>query len=190
MADTDNTEPIEQDDQQAATDDQTTETEQGAKPGEYRGAGSKDALKADLARERDKRQAFEQQLADMRAGFAKALGIEQPEAMTPEQMTEKVTAAQKGEAEARRNLAVYQRAAGAGANPTALLDSASFLAAVGQVDPADPAAIDAAIRAAVESNPALAAQPKSGAGWGDAMAGRNTQQPTDADSEALSILGF
>ena len=167
----------------------TPETPQGETPNEdYRGAGSKDALKSDLARERDKRQELERTVNAMRNGFAQALGLE-PEAATPEQMAEQLRNAQAQAATAARQLAIYQTAGTAGANPAALLDSASFLRTVEQIDPSDHAALTTAIKAAVDANPALAAQKGAGAGWTDAAQGR-TPQISNADQEALTVLGF
>lgn len=59
---------------------------------------------------------------------------------------------------AKVELAVYRNAAAAGADPTAILDSASFNRTVAQVDPDDASAIQAAIKEAVKNNPRLAAQ--------------------------------
>jgi hypothetical protein len=66
--------------------------------GDDEGKGGKDALKADLAKERDKRQALEgtvQQMqasqAAMQEAFAKALGIKPEEASDSDKLAEQVT---------------------------------------------------------------------------------------------------
>ena len=76
------------------------------------------------------------------------------------------------------------------ADPKALADSASFLRAIRSLDPADDDAIAAAIRQAVEAHPAYKTQPAQApsAGWRDATAA--TPPVTNADAEALRILGF
>ena len=122
--------------------------------------------------------------------IASALGLK--EAATPEQLTSQLTETQQAARAKDVQLAVLRRSGQLGANPDALLDSASFLAAAQAIDPADPDAVDQAIRAADEHNPALAAstQPAPGAGWSDAVAGRNTPPINDSDAEALRVLGF
>ena len=129
-------------------DAQQPETGQGD---DYKGAGSKDALKADLARERDARQALAQQLDQFKAGLAQALGIESEQA-TPDQLAEQLTAAQAETASAKVQLAVF-RAAPAGVDANALLDSQQFLAAIGKADPADVGALSTIVTDFVAANP-------------------------------------
>jgi len=64
----------------------------------------------------------------------------------------KVTAAETRAANAERRLAVHAAASTHDANPAALLDSASFLAALEAIDASDADAIGAAIKTAVESD--------------------------------------
>ena len=76
------------------------------------------------------------------------------------------------------------------ADPKRLLDSVSFRESIKDVDPRDSAAIAAAIKQAVDTNPALAKPTPGPAGWGDAVAGRTPQQHTTQDAQALTVLGF
>lgn len=125
--------------------------------------GDKEAILGDLARERDKRQALETSVTQMQEAqqqqmdaIAKALGLKQddepadPAALTAQIETEKAAAR-----EARLHLAVYQAAGTAGADGARLLDSASFLRSIAEVDPTDAAAVDAAIKQAVDANEAF-----------------------------------
>lgn len=93
--------------------------------------------------------------------IAKALGLK-PDDTPPDpqklaqQLTDeqaKVTAAETRAAEAERQLAVFKAAPGVEANALALLDSASFLRDIAEIDPADEAKVTEAIAAAVEKNP-------------------------------------
>jgi len=129
------------------------------------GKGGKDAILADLAKERDKRQGLETDLQTLKDSqqsqldaIAKALGLkpdDQP--ADPAKLTADITAAQADAREARQQLAVYRNAAANEANPDALLDSASFLRSMADVDPTDADAVNAAIKAAVEGNPGFKA---------------------------------
>lgn len=131
------------------------------------GKGGKDSVLADLAKERDKRQALESKVSELQTAqqsqldaIAKALGLKQDDTPPdPAALAAQVTAEQTRAREAAVQLAVYRSAAAAGGNPDALLDSASFLAAVKAVDPADVAAVAAAVKEAVAANPRLAADP-------------------------------
>ena len=107
-----------EDTQQETVDETTTETSD-------EGKGSKQAVLADLAKERDARQALAAQLDQLKMGLASALGISQQTEVTPEQLTEQLTAAQKQAKTAETRLAVYQ-ATPAGVDADALLDSQAF----------------------------------------------------------------
>jgi len=90
--------------------------------------------------------------------IAKALGLkpdDQP--ADPAKLTADITAAQADAREARQQLAVYRNAAANEANPDALLDSASFLRSMADIDPTDADAVNAAIKAAVDGNPGFKA---------------------------------
>ena len=130
------------------------------------GKGGKDAILADLARERDKRQTLEQTVSEMQTAqqaqldaIAKALGLKEDTPPDPEALTAQVQAEQAKAREAAVQLAIYRNAAAAEANPDLLLDSASFLRSIADVDPADAAAVSAAIKAAVDANPLFKAAP-------------------------------
>lgn len=130
------------------------------------GKGSKDAVLADLAKERDKRQELEQKVTELTSAqqqqmdaIAKALGLKADEPPDPAVLAEQVTQEQAKAREASVQLAVYRNAAAHEANADALLDSASFLRSLAEVEPTDAAAVNAAIKAAVEANPLLKAAP-------------------------------
>ena len=183
MADSEGTEAGEQPtsaEQTPQNDAQQPETGQGD---DYKGAGSKAALQADLIEERGKRQALAQQLDQFKAGLAQALGIEEAKA-TPEQLAEQLTAAQAETATARVQLAIY-RAAPAGVDVSALLDSASFTRSLAGIDPSDSEAITAKVTAFVEANPTRFATTNPGAGARDVHAGGGGNQSPPPDLNTL-----
>jgi|GEM_PF-3086637 len=124
------------------------------------------AIRNDFKAERAKRQAAETALstsaeaarAELTASIAKALGLNKDETPDPVKLTEQLTTQTAEARQARVELAVY-RAAGSIADPSALLDSTSFLASLKDIDPTDSAAVTAAITSAVASNPRLGAAP-------------------------------
>lgn len=139
-----------------------------------KGKGGKDALLADLAKERDRRQELEQRFADAETqrreqmdAFAKALGLKPDDtpadpAKLAEQISAeqaKATAAEARAVEAERRLAVFQAAPALEGNALALLDSASFLTSINEIDPTDAEKLGAAITAAIEKNPLFKANP-------------------------------
>ncbi|TFV32293.1 hypothetical protein E4K10_18190 [Streptomyces sp. T1317-0309] len=69
-----------------------------------------------------------------------------------------ITNGQTATQQATIQTAVYRAAAAAGADPVALLDSSAAMAALGAVNVNDPAALTAAIQAAVTANPHIAAR--------------------------------
>ncbi|MBN8883476.1 MAG: hypothetical protein J0H73_14320 [Salana multivorans] len=99
--------------------------------------------------------------------IATALGLKKDDGQAPtvESLTEQLTTAtastQQAQTDARAarvELAVYRAATGHSADPAALLDSRAFLAKLADLDPADAdfqTKIDAAIKAAVDTNPKL-----------------------------------
>ena len=94
------------------------------------GAGSKDAVLADLKAEREKRQALQAELEasqDFRAKLTELLGGK-PEQQDPAELARQAVAERD---EARRLNAVYQ-AAPAGTDVAALLDSMSFRAGLAE----------------------------------------------------------
>lgn len=76
----------------------------------------------------------------------------------PEELTRQLTAEQAKARQTAVELAVYRTARDAGGDPDALLDSRQFAAAVADLDPADLDGIKAAVTAAVQANPKLAAE--------------------------------
>lgn len=145
------------------------------------------------ARTTAKQTAADEARAELAQTIGKALGVVKDDApVDPADLTQQITTSQAEAKQARVELAVFRNAAEAGGDPAALLDSASFLEKVANLDPADPAAIAAAIAAAVEANPRLGAagtatrppghNPAQGAGSGVTQAG----QLTEADLERLT----
>lgn len=128
-------------------------------------------LLADLAAERDKRQAAQAASTASDAKLAAvlaALGLGGADAaqQSPEQIA---SAAQASEKAARLELAAY-RGAPPNVNVAALLDSRAFSEALGKLDPANGPAITAAIVDYVKDKPQfLTGRP--GAGTSDAAAG-------------------
>jgi len=74
-----------------------------------------------------------------------------------------LTQSQADAAASKRELAVYKAASAAGADPSKLLDRASFLTSIQAIDPTDGAAIKAAIQAAVAADATLKAARAAGA---------------------------
>ena len=126
----------------------TTATETGA--GE--GRGGKDSILADLAKERDARQAAEQKNTDLLEQFKKALGLSS-ETDDPKVMAEQLKSSQSDAQGAKLQLAIYRSQTGKTADVDALLDSRSFQDQIGKVDPGNPAAVEAAVSAFLEQNP-------------------------------------
>lgn len=144
---------------------------------------------AEVATERQKRHAAEAAAAQAQAAaaaqlesFKKALGLS--EGQTPEQLQAAAATAQQTAKEAQAKLSVFQLAKDAGGDAHALLDSASFLNSIKTIDPADNAAMTAAIKAAVESNNNLALRRVAPGGSHDAGqgGGGGASQPTISDA--------
>ena len=144
-----------------------------------------------------KKQAADDARAELTQSLAKALGIVKDEPLDPAQLTQELTAAQSTARQAQVDLAVYRNAATAGADPSALLDSSSFLKSLADIDPNDAAAVQVAITAAVTANPRLGAEteprtpapnPAQGAAGGGAP-GLDDQiaAATKAGNHALAI---
>ncbi|NUO36443.1 MAG: hypothetical protein HOQ27_15440 [Dermatophilaceae bacterium] len=184
MADADNTVDQSTEDVKDAPDVDQNPDESGPEDDNKLGEGGKRALQA----EREARKALERQIADLQAAqqqqldaLAKALGLKSDDTPPdPAKLTEQLTAEQTRAREAAVQLAVYRNASEHGANPDALLDSASFLRAVTDVDPTDAKAVGEAIKAAVEANPRLAADgTKPRTPRPDPTQGRQSGQPLD-----------
>ncbi|UFS59480.1 hypothetical protein [Subtercola endophyticus] len=119
--------------------------------------------RAEAASHRTKATTLEQQ----KQAILVAAGIKADEADPVE-----VAKTSKAEAAAaRRELAVFKSAAAIGADPTKLLDRASFLTSINGIDPSDGAALKTAIEAAVNADSTLKAARAAGASAIDTPAG-------------------
>src|SRR5690348_12343837 len=139
-----------------------------------------------------KAQAAEEARKELAQTIGKALGFVEDEQMDPARLTESLTTAQAEAKRARVELAVFRAAGAVNGDPSALLDSTSFLASLNSVDPADTAAVQAAIATAVADNPRLGAatgprtpapNPAQGAGAGGPAGG--PPQLTKADLDRM-----
>jgi hypothetical protein len=146
----------------------------------------------------DRVNAKAQAATDARQQILKDLGlIKDDEVADPAKIAAQLAASGADARQARVELAVY-RAAGTIADPGALLDSTSFLVSLKDIDPADSAAVTAAITAAVESNPRLGAAsegngpraPRPDPSQGSGANGRSVASPAAAFASLLkSQLG-
>ena len=143
------------------------------KSDDYKGAGSKEQLKSDLAGERKKRQELEARVDQLTAGLTQALGIKGDEGakLTPEQLTEQLNTASAERDAASRQLAVFT-AAPDGVDVKALLDSRSFLDHLDKAAPSSPEEISTAVASYVAANPRFKARSGS---LGDIAAGHGRQ---------------
>jgi hypothetical protein len=107
--------------------------------------------------------AAEKAQQDLTEKLSVALGLKPDAAADPAALTQSLTQAQATAQQAARELAIFKAAASAGADPSKLLDSNSFTTSVSGIDPADGAAVAAAIKAAVDANPSLKAARAAGA---------------------------
>ncbi|KQR97687.1 MAG: hypothetical protein J0I33_07730 [Microbacterium ginsengisoli] len=113
--------------------------------------------------------------------LAVALGLKPDAATDPAALTASLTKAQQDAVTSARELAVFKQAAAAGADPSKLLDRASFLTSIGGIDPTDGAAIKAAIDAAVTADQTLKATRAVGASTVETPGGTGEQgQITEA----------
>lgn len=96
---------------------------------------------------------------ELAQSIGKALGLVKDEPLDPAKLTEELTASQSAAKQARVELAVYRAAGAVKGDPSALLDSTSFLRSLDGIDPSDTAAVQAAITTAVAANPRLGAAP-------------------------------
>lgn len=143
------------------------------------GRGSNAQVLADLARERDARQAAEtertalkgqlDELGVFKSGLAQLLGQKEDD-LKPEELKRQLSQVQESSSATARELAVFRLASGQGGNPELLADSASFLRSIQGIDPSDTGKMQAAIKEAVEKNSAYRAT-TPGRGSGDAGAG-------------------
>ncbi|MFD9863476.1 hypothetical protein [Streptomyces alboflavus] len=136
------------------------------------------AARAEAGKQRvtAKQRAADEARTQLAQDIGRALGVvPEGEQADPAHLTEQLTASQAQARQTAVELAVYRAAAAAGADPDALLDSRTFAASLADVDPADAAAVTAAITTAVTANPKLAAAaagpPRGGAEFHGAPAG-------------------
>ncbi|WP_371652492.1 MULTISPECIES: hypothetical protein [unclassified Streptomyces] len=132
------------------------------------------AARAEAGKQRvtAKEKAAEEARTQLAQDIGRALGIvPEGEPADPAQLTAQLTASQAQARQTAVELAVYRHAAAAGGDADALLDSRTFAASLAEVDPADTAAVQAAITAAVTANPKLAAAPAAPARGGAEFSG-------------------
>ena len=131
------------------------------------GKGSKTAVLADLAAERDKRQAAERtatETADKLDRVLAALGMkDDPQQVDPDRLAADLRARDL-------ELAVVRTAAGV-ADVDALLDSRGFLATLESIDPSDRDAVKAHVTEYVTAHPRFAVATPKTQGARDAAAG-------------------
>ncbi|MGA5272286.1 hypothetical protein ACPCKL_00525 [Streptomyces cellulosae] len=150
-------------------------------------------LRTQVDEEKTKRTALETQFSEFMGKFGQLFGGGEEKKLTPEQIAQKAQESDQQARAATVKLAVFQTAGKHGADPEALLDSASFERAINKLDPtADTFAanVEAAIKKAVENNPRLKAQgaPPVPAKGGVDMAGGTSgkRQLTAAEVAKLS----
>ncbi|MFD5711332.1 hypothetical protein ACFWHW_13195 [Streptomyces pharetrae] len=150
-------------------------------------------LRTQVDEEKTKRTALETQFSEFMAKFGQLFGGGEEKKLTPEEIAQKAQESDQQARQATVKLAVFQTASKHGADPEALLDSASFERAISKLDPtADTFAanVEAAIKKAVEANPRLKAQsqqqapPKGGFDMNNGTAGK--RQLTAAEVEKLA----
>ena len=131
---------------------ETPDTTPEATEAEETGRGSKDAVLADLARERAKRKEADQKLAAVEAKLSKlaeALGVEATETVDPDALAADL-AAQK------RENAVLRAGAALHLDTDALLDSRRFTDGLADIDPSDGDAVKAYLEGFIREHPQYA----------------------------------
>lgn len=101
--------------------------------------------------------AGEQAQKDLSEKIAVALGLKPDAAQDPAALTASLQKEQAERLKAARELAVFKTAAATGADPSKLLDRASFLSSIDGIDPSDGAAIKTAVEAAIAADATLKA---------------------------------
>jgi alkylhydroperoxidase family enzyme len=118
--------------------------------------------------------------------LAVALGLKPDASLDPAALTASLTEAQSKATRSARELAIFKAAAATGADPSRLLDSNSFMSSVSGLDPADGAAVTAAITAAVAANPNLKAVLAAAASGTELGGTGETGQITEAQLAQMS----
>lgn len=151
------------------------------------------------ARTTAKAQAADEARNELAQSIGKVLGIVKDDApVDPVKLTEQLTAQTTAARQAQVELAVFRNADAAKGDPLALLDSRNFLAKLKDIDPADSAAVVAAMTAAIAETPRLgsapgtrlpAPNPALGAGASGAAPDIDSQiaEATKAGNYALAI---
>lgn len=111
------------------------------------------------ARSAAKKTAAEEARTELAAQIAKIIDPTSETPADPAALTEQITTATADARAAKVELAVFRAAGSLGGDPSALLDSRSFMATLASVDPADNEAVQAAISVALEANPTLKVTP-------------------------------
>lgn len=125
--------------------------------------------------------AAEQAQKDFSEKIAVALGLKPDAATDPAALTASLQKEQAERLKAARELAVFKASATAGADPSKLLDRASFLTSIAGIDPSDGAAIKTAIEAAIAADQTLKAARAAGASTVETPGGTGEQgQITEA----------
>ena len=131
---------------------ETPDTTPEATEAEEAGRGSKDAVLADLARERAKRREADQKLAAVEAklaALATALGVEATETVDPDTLKSDLDAM-------RRENAVLRAGAALHLDTDALLDSHRFTTGLADIDPSDGDAVKAYLEGFMKDHPQYA----------------------------------
>lgn len=152
--------------------------------------GKVESLPADaqkMIRELRGKDAEERIAAKTLAAIQKALNPEAADekpdpAKLANQLTERETEARQ----AKTELAVYKAAGKQGVDADALLDSRSFLAKIGDIDPSDTKAITKAIQDAVTDNPKFKTVQAAGASGSDFSGGSGEGAITQAKFDAMT----
>lgn len=156
-----------------------------------------DALRAEVeklrrenakSRTEAKKKAASEARTELTQQIGEALGLVQKDGPPdPDTLAQQVSASQAEAQQARAELAVYRASDAAGADPAALLDSASFLKSLSEVDSSDSDAVHAAITEAVQANPRLGADREPRMPAPNPAQGADTtppHEPTEAERAA------
>lgn len=149
------------------------------------------------ARTNAKTQAADSARLEVTQQIAKALGItaDPLDVPKPDELAAQVSTAQQAARQAQVELAIYRAAPAAKGDPSALLDSRTFLAKVADLDPTAgdfQTKVTAAITAAVTENPKLGATPAVGSSSVDHAGGTGEQRirtPKSLDQAVAAHYG-
>lgn len=152
-------------------------------------------LRAENAKDRTnaKQNAAQEARDALAQDIGKALGLVKDDNQTPdpEQLTRQVADAQAAQKQAAIELAIYKTATTHEGDPTALLDSRSFLEKVSNLDPSAEdfqTQISDTIKQAVADNPKLKTASQVPGRSGGEIRGNGNTPPADQTPEALASL--